>query len=212
VSRNLIAILRGVDPHESIQVAQALIEAGIMRIEVPLNSPSPFESISMMVQEFGTSAEIGAGTVLTTQDVKDVCDSGGTMIVSPNTNPEVIRQSKRLGLKSYPGAMTPTECFTAICSGADAIKLFPGELVGQAGLRAMRAILPESTSVYVVGGVEARKMSDWRRSGASGFGIGTGLYKPGRTIEDIRQRANALVAAYDRVFVTEADLSEDETR
>ena len=195
--RPIIAILRGVTPAEALSIAGALVEAGIATIEVPLNSPDPFVSIGAMVREFGDRARIGAGTVLTTEDVGYVQEVGGQIIVSPNCDPEVIRATRAAGMESWPGVMTPTECFAALKAGATGLKIFPGSLLGPEGLRAIRAVLPKGTRVYAVGGAGPDNFAAWIKASADGFGIGTALYTPGLSAAEVSERARVIVAAFD---------------
>ncbi len=197
MNRKLIAILRGVTRDEVIDVATVLIDAGISSIEVPLNSPEALVSIGKLAESFGDQVLIGAGTVLTRQDVDNVAKAGGRMIVSPNCNPDVILASKSHAMFSYPGVMTATECFAALEHGADGLKFFPSFLLGTAGLTALKAVLPASAETYAVGGVGPDNFKEWIDAGVTGFGIGTGLFKPGFTAEDVATRARAIVTAYD---------------
>jgi 2-dehydro-3-deoxyphosphogalactonate aldolase len=197
MTRKLIAILRGISPSEAVAAAEALVQAGITSIEVPLNSPDPLASIRAMADAVGSAAQIGAGTVLTPDQVRDVAQARGTLIVSPNTDVTVIRATKFHGLQSWPGVMTPTECFAALAAGADGLKIFPGTLLGPEGLKAIRAVLPPGTQVYAVGGAGPDNFAQWIAASADGFGIGSALYKPGMSTADIAARARDIVAAYD---------------
>lgn len=198
MSRNLIAILRGLKPDQALPIGSALIKAGITNIEVPLNSPDPLKSITMLVQEFGDAALFGAGTVLTVEQVKDVAATGAKMVVSPNCNPDVIRATKSSGMLSYPGVLSPSECFAALASGADGLKVFPAFQMGVEGLKAVRAVLPPATQLYMVGGVGSQNFAEWIDAGANGFGIGSALFKPGMPATTVAKKAAEIVHAYDR--------------
>ena len=197
MSRQIIAILRGIRPDEAVAIGMALVAAGIDTIEVPLNSPDPFDSISALAAALSDRARVGAGTVLDVAQIAQVRAAGGGLVVSPDTNPAVIAATRVAGMASYPGVMTPTEAFTALRAGATGLKLFPGTLVGPTGLRAIRAVLPPDTECWAVGGAGPDNFADWIAAGAHGFGIGTALYRPGLTAAEVRARAEAVVAAYD---------------
>lgn len=192
----LVAILRGLAPDEAVEVGLALVAAGLLCLEVPLNSPEPLVSIRRLRDALDGRAGVGAGTVLTVEAVRSVADVGGQAIISPNSDRDVIRACKDAGLYSLPGFFTPTEAFAALAAGADALKLFPAEVAGVAGLRAIRAILPPATKVFPVGGVSPQQLEDWRRAGASGFGLGSALYVAGRSASDVGERARSFVDAW----------------
>ncbi len=182
---------------EAVDVGHALIEAGIDKIEVPLNSPDPLNSIESLASSFGDQALIGAGTVLTPEQVEAVSQVGGKLIVSPNYDAEVIVRSVALNMQSWPGVYTPTEAFAALKAGATGLKLFPGVIAGPVGLAAVRPVLPSGTLVYAVGGAGPENFAEWIKAGADGFGIGSALFKPGMSIAEIAGQAKRIVAAYD---------------
>jgi 2-dehydro-3-deoxyphosphogalactonate aldolase len=192
----LVAILRGVTSARVQGVANALFEAGIRAIEVPLNSSEPFKSIEMLAKQFGQRCLTGAGTVLTAEQADQVADAGGKLMVTPNTNPAVIARGVAKGLTVMPGFYTPSEGFAAVAAGAKYLKLFPASTGGIGHLQAMLAVLPKNIPVYAVGGVGAGNMSEWRKAGAAGFGLGSELFKPDFSDADISARAQKAVAAF----------------
>ncbi|SDN29845.1 2-dehydro-3-deoxy-6-phosphogalactonate aldolase [Polaromonas sp. JS666] len=191
----LVAILRGLTPAEALPVGQALVSTGWTLIEIPLNSPQPLESIAAMASAY-PEALIGAGTVLTPEDVRNVQAAGGQLIVSPNFNPAVVREAARLGMVCLPGVITPSEAFGALEAGATGLKLFPAEMITPAVVKALRAVLPASVPVMPVGGVTPANMGAYLAAGASGFGIGSALYKPGMTAAQVADSAKNFIAAY----------------
>lgn len=194
----LISVIRGVTPDEVEAIAEAIYGAGIRIIEVPMNSPDPLKSIGKLAKLMGDRALVGAGTVLTPGQVADVKSAGGQLIVSPNTNTDVIAASVDAGMVSCPGYFTPTEAFAAIAAGAHALKLFPAEAATPAYLKAQRAVLPKDIPILVVGGVKPELMSAWREAGADGFGLGSGLFRPGNTAAQVLENARAYVATLAR--------------
>ena len=194
----LVAIIRGVTPADVESIGEALFDAGIRIIEVPLKSPEPLDSIERLAAKFGDRALIGGGTVLRWSEVHEIKTAGGRLIVSPNTNVEVIAETVKSRLVSCPGYFTPSEAFAALAAGASGLKFFPAEGASPAVLKAQRAVLPRDLPVIVVGGVQPDMMQPWIEAGATGFGLGSGLYKPGRSAEETAQRAQAYLAALGR--------------
>ncbi|MCB6182708.1 2-dehydro-3-deoxy-6-phosphogalactonate aldolase [Leeia sp. TBRC 13508] len=188
----LIAILRGVTPDDVVPIAQVLYEAGWRIVEVPLNSPSPFASIARLVEAFGDRMLIGAGTVLTVEDVDQVYAAGGQLIVSPNLDVEVVRYTKLKGMVSLPGVQTASECFQALKAGANGLKLFPGEAVSPSVIKALKTVLPKETKLIPVGGVTVENMAGFMSAGADGFGVGGALYKPSYTPVDVQMTAESM--------------------
>ncbi|RAN77221.1 2-dehydro-3-deoxy-6-phosphogalactonate aldolase [Bacillus sp. SRB_336] len=192
----LIAILRGLRPEESVAIGTAIADAGFRILEVPLNSPRPLESTRLLVDALGDRCLIGAGTVLSVDAVADVADAGGKVIVMPHADTQVIAAAKDAGLFCVPGVSTPTEAFAALDAGADALKAFPAELITPAVLRAWRAILPPEVPLLPVGGIDPAGMAVYRRAGAAGFGIGSALYAPGRSVAEVADAARAFAVAW----------------
>ena len=197
MTRQIIAILRGVTPAEVVDVTNTLVAAGITLIEVPLNSPEPLKSIGLLAKAFAGTAEVGAGTVLSVEDVEGVKAAGGQLVVSPDTNEAVIARTRALGMASYPGVFTPTDAFRAIRAGASGLKFFPAEVLGSKGIKAMKAVLPKSMPVYAVGGANPDNFREYFDAGCAGFGLGSYIFKPGMPLGEIESRARAAVAAYD---------------
>ncbi|MEM1149184.1 MAG: 2-dehydro-3-deoxy-6-phosphogalactonate aldolase [Pseudomonadota bacterium] len=191
----IVAILRGLDPADADWVGDTLVNEGIRIIEVPLNSPSPLKSIETLAHRLRETALIGAGTVTTAEQVADVAQAGGQLVVSPNTDSNVIRASVDHGLMSCPGSLSPTEAFDALKAGADALKIFPANVIGPPGIKALMAVLPVGTRVLAVGGIEDGNMTAYWRAGVQGFGIGSALYQKGMGRNEVARRAKACATA-----------------
>ena len=191
----LVAILRGITPDEALPVGQALVDAGFRLLEVPLNSPEPLRSIAALAQAF-PQAVVGAGTVLQPAQVAEVAAAGGRLVVSPNTDVQVIQAARRHGQVVLPGVATPTEAFAALAAGAHGLKLFPAEMIGPPVVKALRAVLPAGTLLLPVGGISPDNMAAYRAAGAAGFGIGSALYKPGMSAADVARMAQRFAAAW----------------
>ncbi|WP_027142515.1 2-dehydro-3-deoxy-6-phosphogalactonate aldolase [Mesorhizobium sp. WSM3626] len=200
LKRGLVAILRGLKPTEAIAMGQALFDAGIEAIEVPLNSPEPFSSIARIVEVLPKTALVGAGTVLTAADVDNLHQAGGRLLVSPNIDAEVMGRARTYGMVTMPGVFTPTEAFQAIRLGASALKFFPASVLGASGISAIRAVLPAQTLVGAVGGVSDKDFAGYKAVGVTVFGLGSSLFKPGMSVDDVAARARAAVAAWDAAF------------
>jgi 2-dehydro-3-deoxyphosphogalactonate aldolase len=186
----LIAILRGITTADVIDIATVLIEKKFKIIEIPLNSPNPIESIRLLANRFGDDALIGAGTVTDTASVRLIAEAGGKLVVMPNGNKDVVQAAKGRGLTAIPGIATPTEAFAMIEAGADALKLFPAEGIPPTALKAMKAVLPDTLPILPVGGITPERMLEYQKAGASGFGLGSALYKPGMSVSEVEHNAN----------------------
>ena len=195
----LIAILRGVQPEEVLAIGHALYEAGFRIIEIPLNSPQPLKSIQKLAEVFRDRALIGAGTVMAPVEVDRIAAAGGSLIVMPHSNPEIIRQTKTKDLISLPGVATPTEAFTALAHGADGLKMFPSETLPPTVVKAWRAVLPPDCGLFPVGGITPVKMAAYTAAGASGFGLGSSLYQPGLSAAQVGERAAKIIAAWKAI-------------
>lgn len=192
----LVAILRGITPAEAVAVGRVLVDAGLRAIEVPLNSPAPLESIAALATAFNEQALIGAGTVMSVEDVDRVAEAGAHLVLSPHLDAGVVRRTKARGLLSMPGVATPTEGFQALALGADALKLFPAELLGPPVFKAWRAVFPSATRMVAVGGMGAHNLAAYRAAGADGAGIGSSLYAPGVALDELARRAAQIVGAW----------------
>ncbi|WFU48244.1 2-dehydro-3-deoxy-6-phosphogalactonate aldolase [Sinorhizobium terangae] len=196
----LVAILRGLKPAETEGIVGALIETGFTAIEIPLNSPDPFRSIEIAVKMAPAGCLIGAGTVLTTEQVEQLAVVGGRLMVSPNVEPSVINLAAAKGMVTMPGAFTPTEALAAASAGASGLKFFPASVLGPAGIAAIRTVLPTDIEIAAVGGVSESNFADYAKIGIRSFGLGSSLYKPGMSAADVEQRAKATLQAYDAVY------------
>ena len=197
MKRQLIAILRGVTPEEAAGVVSVLIDHGLTAIEIPLNSPDPFRSIEIAVKKAPRGILVGAGTVLTTQDVERLHDAGGRLMVSPNVDPEVIRRAGERAMVTLPGVFTATEALLAAKAGASGLKFFPASVLGASGISAIRAVLPAGLMISAVGGISDKNFPEFTKAGIHAFGLGTSLYKPGMTVAEVAARARATIDAYD---------------
>ncbi len=195
----IVAILRGITPDFVLEVAECLVQCGIKTIEVPLNSPQALQSIQLLHDRFAAEAVIGAGTVLSARQVDEVAQAGATLVLSPDMNVEVIARTRALGLTSIPGVATPTEAFRALEAGANALKLFPADVLGVASLKAWRSVLPADVRIFAVGGIEAGNAASFLAAGAVGVGVGGWLYRPGYTVDQVRESATQLVRSLARV-------------
>lgn len=194
----LIAILRGVTPDNCLDVAGVILQAGFTTLEVPLNSPDPLTSIRLLSERYGEQALIGAGTVTHLEQVADVAKAGGSLIFSPNSDISVIKAAKSLGLVSIPGCATPSEAFAALAAGADLLKLFPAEMLPPQVVKAFAAVLPKPTHMLAVGGIDVNNMAAYLNAGCLGFGLGSALFKPGKSIGEVKTSAENLMQAFSK--------------
>jgi 2-dehydro-3-deoxyphosphogalactonate aldolase len=204
VKRSLVAILRGIKPDEAEAVVEVLIEAGFEMIEVPLNSPDPFISIERLSRQFGKDCLIGAGTVVNAPDCVRVAEAGGRLMVSPNVDTEVLATAQAYDMVTMPGVLTPTEAFLALRCGASALKYFPASVLGPSGIAAQLAVLPKGVVVGAVGGVSDKNLAPYVAAGVRAFGLGSSLYKPGMTADEVRATALASIRAYDQALMDHA--------
>jgi 2-dehydro-3-deoxyphosphogalactonate aldolase len=200
LNRQLVAILRGLEPRDALAVARALVDAGFEAIEVPLNSPEPFRSIEVIAKEFGDDILVGAGTVLSASDVDRLDAAGGRLMVSPNVDTSVLARAGEMGMITMPGVFSPTEALTAVAAGATALKFFPASVLGASGIKAISAVLPANTVIGAVGGVSELDFESYATSGIRLFGLGSSLFRPGMDGSQVAIRARKAVAAWDAVF------------
>ncbi|MGI9402310.1 MAG: 2-dehydro-3-deoxy-6-phosphogalactonate aldolase [Rhizobiaceae bacterium] len=200
LKRDLVAILRGIEPHETRDIVAALADAGFEAIEIPLNSPDAFNSVEIAAKAFGSECLIGAGTILTVEEVRRVNDAGGKLFVSPNTQPDVIRSAASCGMVCMPGVFTPTEALSALDAGASGLKFFPATVLGPVGISNIQAILPKGTVIAAVGGVGEANFGDYAKVGIRAFGLGSSIYKPGASALEIAKKARSVISAYDISF------------
>lgn len=204
IRRNLVAILRGLNPEEAAEIGHAIFDSGIEAIEIPLNSPDPFVSIERLASELPDTAVVGAGTVLGATDVERLHDAGGRLMVSPNVDLSVLEKAHSLNMITMPGVFTATEALLAVACGATALKFFPASVLGIGGIAAIKAVLPKDAIVGAVGGVSETDFSAYRKVGVETFGLGSSLFKPGASAEGIARKAAKASAEWDRVFADEA--------
>ena len=197
----LVAVLRGITPDEAVAVSDVLVDSGFTIMEVTLNSPNPYDSIALMNQRHGDTIALGAGTVLQPNQVKRVKDAGGELIISPNLNVDVIHETVEQDMVSIPGCYTPSEAFVALDAGADVIKFFPADTLGISFIKGVKAVLPKDTRICPTGGVNADNMGDFITAGATSMGMGSALYKAGKSLEDLRKSANDFVTAYQKTHL-----------
>jgi len=194
----MIAVLRGIEPTEALDIGGVLIDAGFTILEVTMNSPEPYKSIETLAAEFGDRALIGAGTVTSLEQVAAIYDAGGRLVISPHMDVAIIQETIARGLVSLPGVLSPTEAFAALAAGADGLKFFPAEAISPSAIKAVRAVLPKAARIFVIGGVSAANMHAYLSAGADGFGVGSSLFKPGRALDTIRSNAIRLVDAFKK--------------
>jgi len=200
LNRQLVAILRGLEPREALAVANALVDTGFEAIEVPLNSPEPFRSIEVIAKELGDDVLVGAGTVLSPSDVDRLNDAGGRLMVAPNVDTSVLTRAAELGMITMPGVFSPTEALAAVAAGASALKFFPASVLGASGIKAISAVLPADAVIGAVGGVSELDFETYAASGIRLFGLGSSIFRPGMDVAQIAARARKAVAAWDAVF------------